>query len=182
MRLQTISKLDFDLYRSQIVDLYISSFSTGDAAQLLNSLEVRDYFFNLFEKNAKAILCFDGTRVVAVLVYCPLVLDADLPMSISDSYDVSKAVYIAELMVDADFRGLGIAKSLLTEFDRTIISTSYTDVFIRVWDNNAIALRLYEKAGFRTVDSIIQTKMSADAHEILQMNKIYLWRDLTLSK
>jgi ribosomal protein S18 acetylase RimI-like enzyme len=61
----------------------------------------------------------------------------------------SKEGYISYLVVDARYRGLGIAKSLLNECFK--ISRCNGMTIIKVFTNNPIASSLYQQAGFDVV-------------------------------
>ena len=61
----------------------------------------------------------------------------------------SKEGYISYLVVDARYRGFGIAKSLLNECFK--ISRCNGMTIIKVFTNNPIASSLYQQAGFDVV-------------------------------
>jgi len=91
-------------------------------------------------------------------------------------FEISKCVYIAEMMVAANHKGQGIGSELLGHFFNTIDSSIFTDAFIRVWDQNHIALHLYQKMGFKVITQIDQVKNSPDGTFI--MKKIYLHKKI----
>lgn len=57
--------------------------------------------------------------------------------------------FIYDLFVEEPFRRKGIASELLRTAERFCISRGLRAIKLEVADNNAIAMRLYEKSGFR---------------------------------
>ncbi|MPN28574.1 hypothetical protein SDC9_176016 [bioreactor metagenome] len=54
----------------------------------------------------------------------------------------------------------------------------FREVFIRVWNKNFSALRLYTDAGFEVVGKIFQWKWFTDRKTRFLMEKLYLKRGL----
>ena len=77
-------------------------------------------------------------------------------------------------MVDEKHRGRGIGNKLLLDFQKEMDNDKFHDIFIRVWDQNALALNLYQKMGFVPVAEMIQNKKMPDGLTTFVMNKIYL--------
>ncbi|MFZ4582301.1 MAG: GNAT family N-acetyltransferase [Paludibacter sp.] len=136
------------------------------------------YLSNLLEKGI-AILWFEKSIPKACLLYTSLTNDKACPSEIRSNFILESSAYIAEIMVDEDFRGRGIGKILINTFLETADRTNYTDAFIRVWDGNLPALNLYKNAGFIPFCSIDQMKKTVDGKTDLLMRKIYLHKNLT---
>lgn len=132
----------------------------------------------IFE-NGWAILCFDEcNRLISCLLYTSLCEDLLCPPVITEAFAPDKCVYIAEIMVDEQFRGQGLGKALISCFFETVDRLKYNDVFIRVWDENTPAIQLYQKMGFRIVADIKQTKKTLNGDSEFIMNKLYLHKKL----
>jgi ribosomal protein S18 acetylase RimI-like enzyme len=69
---------------------------------------------------------------------------------------------------------MGIGNQLMDVFYSQIDRTLYSDVFIRVWEENKTALRLYEKSGYKPIATIIQPKIAIDGFSQYNMKKVYL--------
>lgn len=165
-------------YNEIIRQLYVDTFAQGSSAQYIDSAELQRYITHILH-HGWAILLFEGEKLNAGLLYIPLTFDTDCPDSIKSNFKVEKCVYIAEVMVAEAFRGQGIGSALLTEFFKTVDAEKFTDVFIRVWDENRPALELYKKMGFSTYASIKQLKKTPDGTSKFVMNKLYLHKPLS---
>lgn len=163
------------LYREAIVSLYIDCFSTGVSEQYIDLAELTEYIGLVLDKG-NAVLSFENELMTGAVLSLPLKYDSYLPEIISRDYIVNNCVYIAELMVTEQKRGKGTGEKLLSEFIKNVDRNFYTGIFIRVWDQNFPALRLYQKMGFVPVATIRQTKKHADGNGTFDMNKIYLYK------
>jgi len=175
----TIHSLDssnYTRYRADIIELYLHSFTTGEYAQKISPLEAEETLDNMMHKGfGKMIL--DKSRLSGLLIAYPLSMEAEFPDYICSDFSKSQSLYIAEIMVHKDYRGNGFAKRLISE---TLISASglYTDVFIRVWDQNIPALELYRKMGFNYIASISQQKTSKLGNPF-EMEKYYMHKHIS---
>lgn len=132
----------------------------------------------IFE-NGWAIQFFDmNNRLIACLLYTSLFEDLLCPPVITNAFVPDKCAYVAEIMVDEQFRGKGLGKALISCFFDTVDRLKYNDVFIRVWDENTPAILLYQKMGFQIVAHIKQTKKTLNGDSEFIMNKIYLHQNL----
>jgi ribosomal protein S18 acetylase RimI-like enzyme len=75
-------------------------------------------------------------------------------------------------------RGKGIGTQLLNGFFETVDKNRFTDVFIRVWNENKAALTLYQRFGFAEVATIEQMKTKPDGKGSFIMKKIYLHKKI----
>lgn len=172
-----IINTNLPIYKKEIVELYIESFSSGLSKQYIDHVELKEYIDLIFEKG-NAIIAIENNRIVAAILTCPLNLDVLLPEVIRQNFAIEKCVYITEMMVTELSRGKGIGKQLLTEFFNTVEKNCYSDAFIRVWDKNTTALNLYKKVGFEPVATIEHTKIKENGKDTFVMKKIYLHQKL----
>lgn len=164
-------------YSNEIFTLYSESFSKGISQQYIDLLALQNYI-KFILVNGYALMATVKEKVVGVLLCFPLEFDTELPDEIKINFNVEKCIYIAELMVNENFRGEGIGKGLMNEFLKTIDNKVFTDIFIRVWDKNLPALQLYNKMGYTTVASLFQTKKNVDGNGTFEMKKLYLQKKI----
>ena len=164
-------------YRNQLIDLYIEAFSTGQSQQYIDTEELEQYI-DLILNAGYTVLAIEKGNVTGAMLLCPLSFEKALPAAVSDNFDVDKCLYVAEMMVAEKVRGQGIGKQLMAAFFRGIDKNSYSDVFIRVWNENIPAISLYTKMGFEPVATIEQTKTKANGSGTFVMQKIYLHKKL----
>ena len=160
-------------YLNRIIDLYVEAFSTGQSEQYIDSDELSEYLDLIF-KEGYTILAIENHELSGAVLILPLSFDKAIPAQISESFNLKQCLYVAEMMVAEKVRGQGIGKLLMKAFFDTADKSLYSDSFIRVWDENTPAISLYEKAGFKTIANIQQTKIKADKSGTFVMNKIYL--------
>lgn len=173
-----ISATNYKPYLNEISELYIQCFGSGKSAQYLERITVHNYFEHLFRNNAKALIVENENRIVALILFCPFALDTEAPELLQHEFQAKKSIYIAELMVDEQQRGKGLAKILIQQVIEHCTNDGYTDAIIRVWDQNLIAIRLYKKVGFNEIATITQQKTKADQQGFFEMTKIYLWKNI----
>ena len=164
-------------FRNKIIELYLETFSSGQSEQYIDSTEISRYIDGFFV-DGKIIIAHSSNHLEGVLLYGQLNKDQLLPNKIKDNFQLEKCLYIAEIMVSEEFRGKGIGTQLIRSFFENADKEQYSDVFIRVWDENLAALSLYEKMGFQTVSSMNQKKIKADKSGTFDMKKIYLHKKL----
>lgn len=164
-------------YKKAITALYIEAFSSGQSEQFIDLEELSDYIDSVL-KNGYALISTENESIIGVGLICPLAMDKYLPETISDHFQSSQCLYIAEMMVKASFRGKGIGKRLMEAFDQTADKTNFSDAFIRVWIDNIPAVNLYKKMGFDVVANIEHAKIKADESGTFVMKKIYLHKKL----
>lgn len=164
-------------YRLEISDLYIEAFSNGLSKQYIDIEKLRRYLDDILQ-NGYALLAIDNELVIGAILCCPLKMDGDVPDDISNNFLVEKCIYVAEMMVKEQARGMGIGTKLLNEFFHTVDTSIFTNAFIRVWDENKGAIALYQKFGFEAVTIIEQTKKKAEGDGTFVMKKIYLHKKL----
>lgn len=164
-------------FRTLIIELYIEAFSTGQSQQHIDLEELNKYVDAIL-KDGYAIIATEKETVAGAILLCPLSFDKILPKDIKATFDIEKCLYVAEMMVTEKARGQGIGKQLMTAFFDAVDKNSYSDVFIRVWNENIPAISLYKKMGFEPIATIEQTKIKADESGTFVMQKIYLHKKL----
>lgn len=160
-------------YKPNLIDLYKATFPSS----ITDTLELNNYI-DSFLNDENAYLAIDNEVLTGALLYSPLSHDKDLPTLIVENFKSEDCVYVAEMMVNENSRGKGIGTYLLTSFLKTIDKKTYTDAFIRVWDQNQVAIGLYKKLGFRPYTQIDQVKKRVDGTGTYLMKKIYLHKKL----
>ena len=160
-------------YKTQIMELYIDTFTKGDSEQYVDKAALDGYIEMLLTEGI-ALIAIEQDEVLGALLSCPLTFDKDITSDITENFAIEKCVYVAEMMVTEKARGKGIGRQLLTAFFESPDTKQYSDAFIRVWDKNEGAITLYQKMGFVPYSSIEQTKLKADGSEPFVMRKIYL--------
>lgn len=163
-------------YRSQLIALYINAFSIGVSKQNIDKAELARYIDRILTDGI-VYMVKEGEDVIGALLCCPLESDQYLPDEIRRNFRMDTSVYISELMIAEHFQRKGLGLKLLNFFFENIDNKQYTDVFIRVWDKNIPALRLYQKVGFKELMIIQQTKLMPDGEGAFVMNKIYLHKN-----
>lgn len=164
-------------FQKQIVEQYVRVFSTGQSAQLIDTVELNHYVHTILTQGY-AVLAFDNEVLAGALLSTPFSLDKELPNEIATKFKIEQCIYIAELMVEEQKRGMGIGRQLIDVFNKQIDRKMYSDVFIRVWEENKGAMRLYEKSGFNYIAKIIQTKIAVDGFTKYDMKKVYLHKNI----
>jgi len=161
----------------EVINLYISTFSTGLSEQYIDKLELEAYIEAILE-HGYSLLAYDNEFLIGALLSCPFLTNDSIPPMILNNYLIEKCVYVAEMMVKEEARGKGIGTALLNRFFQTIDKSKYSDAFIRVWEENTGAIALYEQHGFKAIGTVIQNKMTTDKKEVFSMRKIYLHKKL----
>lgn len=177
MEIRLIKSEEFKEYQEVLVTLYINTFSTGKSFQYHNVEETQNYIRSIFEVGY-AIFAFEQNQLSGAILLAPLAFDNVLPKDISQQFDLNHSIYVAEMMVEKTKQGRGIGKKLLLHFLETVDKKNYTNAFIRVWIENAAAVGLYKKMGFKTCASMIQPKLLADKSAMFDFKKIYLHQKL----
>ncbi|MDE6797541.1 MAG: ribosomal protein S18-alanine N-acetyltransferase, partial [Ruminococcus sp.] len=84
-------------------------------------------------KDNGIVLCFvDGDNIIALL----------------SGYFAEGEGDITSVAVDENFRRMGLAKKLITEFIK-ILPENTENIFLEVRENNVPAINLYKKCGFK---------------------------------
>ena len=73
--------------------------------------------------------------------------------------DVARARWLAQVFVEESRRGRGFGAALLVSLHRRLADEGVTDVFLRVYDWNTPARRLYASCGYEVVG-----QFATDAH------------------
>ncbi len=178
VKTKLIQSSQFEKYWSQLVGLYIDTFSAEPSFQYLPKYEVEKYLKLFVEKGFAIIVETENEKLVGGLLACPLEFDNMFPVSLKSTIIPEKTIYIAELMVDKLYRGRGLGAFLLQECLKYAKNEQFNHAVIRVWKRNKGAVKLYERLGFSIVESIVQQKMKADKTGYRSFEKFYLYKEL----
>lgn len=168
-------KVDKNLYsahQSAIKNLYLKTFTTGISAQRITDQEAETYLNEMFE-DAFAIFGFKNEKPIAAIISTPLDFDKQCPKAIKEKYLNKNTLYITEVLVDENFRGLGLGKKLMQEFENDL-DENIKHVLLRVWDQNEAAVNLYKKSGYKNCGTLVQEKIRPITHEKFTMHKNYM--------
>ncbi|WP_303918201.1 GNAT family N-acetyltransferase [Draconibacterium sediminis] len=173
-----IDELKFEAYKNDLVNLYIDSFSAGKSFQYHSEEETAAYLQSIFDVGY-GILAMEKNELAGAILVTPLSFDELLPEEIAYDFDVTRSVYVAEMMVEQSKQGQGIGKKLLTFFLEKADRNRFDNAFIRVWVENEAAVGLYKKMGFEVCASIVQPRLLADKSGTFDFEKIYLHQQLS---
>lgn len=171
----SLNKIDKEKYldvKPELERLYLAAFTEGISAQHITAQEAEIYLEKLFLEGY-GIFGFSDDKLIAALISTPLSFDDECPEHIKSVYGNSNSEYIAEVLVDRDYRGMGLGKKLMQAY-KTHLDKNTKHVLLRVWDQNKAAVALYEKAGFKVCGSIVQEKFRPDSNERFMMHKNYM--------
>ncbi len=169
-RMMGQDRFSYPLYKKKVVVLYLHAYTSGEYTQYTDAKEASEAL-DATMRYGFGRMAFDGQQLVGAVLGMPLDRHDDFPTMTVLDLDPSTALYIAELMVHADFRGIGLGERLLEEM--LARSANYSSAVIRVWEKNRPALNLYRKMGFRPIAVVTQTKRRTP-DEMFEMRKIYM--------
>lgn len=168
-------KIDLNLYRQHrqaLKNLYLEAFTVGLSAQHIDEKDAEIYLDQSFLEGY-AIFGFSEDKLVAALISVPPSFDKESPELIKSKYSNENSEYIAEVLVDKAYRGMGLGKKLMQAYEDNL-SKSVKHVLLRVWDQNQAAVGLYQKSGFVKCGNITQKKIKPISKEPFEMNKLYM--------
>jgi ribosomal protein S18 acetylase RimI-like enzyme len=176
-RILSLDRFNYPMLKSRLIDLYLTAFTQGEYAQYIDKADAEETVEFLIENGFGDIAIYNE-EIVAFTLATTLSFDKEFPIGVLDNVKHDNIVYIAEVIVNSDFRRNGLATALI---DRLIglEKYKYSGAVIRVWEKNRPALSLYQKLGFSRVAEISQTKMSSPTEEF-QMRKIYLYKNFNV--
>lgn len=172
IKFNKIDKTQYQNLKSDFKNLYLETFTKGLSAQHIEEADAVTYLNEIFT-NGYSISGFDGQKLISALMVVPVNFDDELPEDLRKSLTNKQVLYIAEVLVAENYRGLGISKRLFEKFESDL-SKSVDSVLLRVWDKNPIAVQLYKKQGFEPCGEIIQQKLKPISRERFEMKKIYM--------
>lgn len=169
--IRELDRSNYPEFRSELTALYLHAFTTGEYAQYIASETVEATLDGIMQ-DGSGRMAFAGERLVGLLAAFPLKREPDFPVDRCPDIPVEQAIYIAEVMVHADYRGRGIASQIVESYLHRK-PEKYSHAVIRVWEENRPALNLYRKLGFAPVAGVSQRKLNVEGEEFV-MRKIYL--------
>ena len=112
-------------------------------------------------------MAIQRSNIVGVVLCLSLENDPEFPFDKHKDINPAKTIYITDLMVNAHYRGQGVAQKMLEYLFQSSKAKHYDDAVIRVWDKNIPAVSLYKKLGFKEIDTIFQTKLMKETKKSL---------------
>lgn len=176
IQFQNVNSNQFAYHKQKLLELYLNTFSKGVSAQHIPTEEAESYLEKLF-KSGYGIFGFAEDRLVAALLATPPSFDPERTAYIKTHFTDHDTEYIAEVLVDENFRGQGLGKQLMTHFENQLKPT-IKHIVLRVWKENAIAVHLYKTTGFQECGSISQTKYKPNTLEPYTMHKLYMLKSI----
>ena len=173
--IQILQPSDYPILRDSMIKMYLESFTTGEYAQHIELLDASSRIDRLMEVGY-AVIAMKDDELIGFSIFTSLRIDEEFPTEDVDGIDVGRSLYIAEVLVNGNHRGKGIATMMINRILKSG-ARGYSQAVIRVWQNNKPALLLYQKLGFRSIASISQTKF-ASKEEAFEMHKVYLAKQL----
>ncbi|GAB1414674.1 hypothetical protein MASR2M117_00800 [Paludibacter sp.] len=167
-------------FREEIRKLYLDTFSKGESAQHVDSEELDNEIRLAYEEGMMMVAVDenDETKLNGALFVYPLHYVERFNPQLSEVQDKMHTPYIAEIMVHEKLRGQGIGRKMLNKTMSLLKENRSKEVFIRVWQKNVNALRLYKNAGFEMVGKMLHAKWLPDMSAKFFMDKLYLKRGL----
>ena len=178
-QLMLLNRAVFLQHREELVQLYLQAFTTGELAQYIPA-ESANETLNELSLMGSGVIALRNEKIVGAIYGLPLAYDIEFPAEQCPEIPIDNTIYVAELMVNSELRGQGLASGLIHTFLKNEKEKGNTDAVIRVWDRNEAALTLYKKQGFGEIAEIIQEKIQTDGTTIFSMKKIYLHKKLTI--
>lgn len=172
-----LDSVSYPKYREKLIELYTLSFTEGKHAQYI-SPDAIEMSLDDIMRIGFGFMAFHKDELIGAVICVSLKNDPDFPFDSNKAIDKEKTLYITDLMVDQQYRGLGVAQSLIDHLFEQSQSKPYKDAVIRVWEENIPALSLYKKLGFKEIDIIYQTKLRKESKEPFEMKKIYMCKSL----
>lgn len=169
---QKITHQDYSAYRNALIRLYVETFSKGLSAQYIPQQDAENYVDALFQVGY-GIVGIEKSQPIAALLVAPIAFDKEFPASLQNRGNSSQTLYIAEVLVHDSHRGKGLGSRLMEEFENHL-DKAITQVVLRVWDQNTVAVNLYLKHGFYEIGSLDQQKQKPITKEQFTMRKLYM--------
>lgn len=162
----------YQRYNQRLKHLYLQAFTKDISAQHITEDEAKSYLDAMFT-DGYGVFGFSENQLIAVLIAIPPSLDKDRPTSIQENYTDQDTEYIAEVLVDENFRGMGLGKKLMQAYEDQLHENIH-HILLRVWNKNEAAVNLYLKSGFTICGSIDQTKYKPITKTPFTMHKLYM--------
>ena len=172
-----LDDVNYPKYRNELIELYRLSFTEGHYAQHIPPEDIEASLDDIM-RIGFGFMAFHKDKLIGAILCLSLKNDPDFPFDNHKELNPDKTLYIADLMVDQEFRGRKVAQSLVEHLFAQSQPKPYDDAVIRVWDQNIPAVSLYKKLGFEEIETIVQTKLHKGNKEPFEMKKIYMYRKL----
>lgn len=172
-----IDSVNYPKHRDRLIELYTLSFTEGKYAQHISPEEIEQTLDDIM-RIGFGFMAFKKDELIGAVLCLSLKNDPYFPIDSHPEFDIDKTLYIADLMVDVQYRGRGVALSLLDHLFELSQSKPYKHAVMRVWNKNIPAVSLYKKIGFEEFASIYQTKLNKGTMEPFEMKKLYMKKSL----
>lgn len=172
-----LDSVNYPKHRKKLIDLYTLSFTEGRHAQYIHPETIEKSLDDIM-RIGFGFMAFEKEALIGAVICLSLKNDPDFPFDSHKEIEPDKTLYIADLMVDQQFRGKGVAQRLIKYLFEKSQSKPYDSAVIRVWVENTPAVSLYEKLGFQEINTILQTKLNKETKEPFEMKKVYMHRKL----
>ena len=172
-----LDRINYPKHRGKLISLYTLSFTEGEYAQFISPEAIESSLDDIM-RIGFGFMAFQKDKLIGAVLCVRLKNDPDFPLENHPNLEPDKTLYIADVMVDQDFRGEGVASALIKDLLDKSVSKPYTDAVIRVWDKNIPAISLYKKLGFTEIETIVQTKLDIDNEKPFEMKKIYMHKKI----
>ena len=175
----TYQKADKNLYSKytkELQTLYLETFTNGISAQHISQKDAETYLDSTF-KNGFGIFVFSNNNLIASLLATPISYDDERPDEIIRIFNDEDSLYIAEVLVSKNYRGQGIGNKIIQYFENHL-DPNIKNIFLRVWQENKVAVNLYKKSGFTICGEISQEKYKPETKEKFIMHKNYMVKSI----
>ena len=172
-----LDSVNYPKHRGKLIDLYSLSFTEGEYAQYISHEAIENSLDDIM-RIGFGFMSFQKDKLIGAVLCVTLKNDPDFPLESHLDIDPDKTLYIADVMVDQDFRGEGVASTLIEDLLNKSVSKPYSDAVIRVWDKNIPAISLYKKLGFTEIEAIVQMKLDIEDEKPFEMKKIYMHKKI----
>ena len=172
-----LDSVNYPKHRGKLIALYTLSFTEGEYAQYISPEAIESSLDDIM-RIGFGFMAFQKDKLIGAVLCVKLKNDPDFPLDLHKDIDPDKTLYIADVMVDQDFRGEGVASTLIEDLLNKSVPKPYTDAVIRVWDKNIPAITLYKKLGFTEIESIVQTKLDIKDEKPFEMKKVYMHKEI----
>lgn len=175
-----LDDVNYPKYKKELIDLYTLSFTEGKHAQHIPPGDIEASLDDIM-RIGFGFIAFHQDKLIGAILCLSLKNDPDFPFDNHKELDPEKTLYIADLMVDQEFRGRKVAQSLVEHLFAQSQPKPYADAVIRVWNQNTPAVSLYKKLGFEEIDNIFQIKLHKESKEPFEMKKLYMYKKLEVN-
>ena len=104
-----LDSVNYLKYRSKLIELYTLSFTEGEHAQHIPIEEIEKSLDDRM-KIGLGLMAIQKSNLVGVVLWFSLENDPVFPFDKHKDINPAKTIYITDLMIDAQYRGQGVAQ------------------------------------------------------------------------